>query len=406
MHGSHLKGKTAIVGSGAVISRMTDERRRTPLELHARAAHLALADAGITRKQVGALLTGRAPRSYDVRQFNMRLLNELKIAPTYTTEITAHGAGPIGAIEVASMMVASGTVDYVLCTSGNNNSQWTNQVKESAIREADPQFEAFYGPTTPALYAQVAQRYMYETGATSAQFAKAAVECRKWALHHPEAAMRSRGEISIEDVLNSRLIASPLHLLDCAPWFPGGNVGALVITRSDLAEKLRPDPAYILGYGQCTTHEWITDRLGLWGVEPAENGPNLTQMGSVVAAKQAYAMSGLTPKDIDLAQSTVPFSFLIPMMLEQLGFCPTGQGGAFVGAGGMDCNGGFPFNTSGGYLSYGQSTAGLYMVQECMEQIQGKAKGKQVPNAKRALVHGHGGPLGCHSVMILGSSPN
>lgn len=402
----NLKGATAIVGSGIVVAKRSDPRRRTPLELQVQAARLAFDDAKVTRKQIGGVLTGRAPRSYDVRQLNMRVLNELKVAPVFTSEMTSHGGGALGALQLASLMVNSGVVDYVLCTCGNCDHLWIDSVKTNATTEADPQFEAQYGPITPSLYAQFARRYMHETGATSRQFAKAAVESRKWAVHHPDATMGSKGEISIEDVLNSRMIASPLHLLDCAPWYPGGNVTAMVVTRAEIAERHRPDPIYMLGYGQCNTHEWLTDRLGLRGVEPAEKGPNLTRTGAIVAARNAYEMAGLEPGDLDLAQTSAPFSFLIPMMLEAFRFCPEGEGGRFVEAGGIDFDGGFPFNTSGGYLSYGQNGQGLYLLQECIEQFRGLAKGHPVPNAHRALVHGHGGPLGCHSVLIVGSSPN
>ena len=402
----NMKGATAIVGSASVIARRSDPRRRTPLELQVEAARLAMEDAGITRDQVGGVLTGRAPRSYDVRQLNMRVLNELKVAPVFTTEVTAHGGGALGTLELASMMVATGVVDYVLCTCGNCDDLWIDSVKVNSNSEADPQFEALYGPSTPSLYAQIARRYMHETGATSEQFAKAAVENRKWAIRHPDAIMGNRGEITVEDVLNSRMIASPLHLLDCAPWYPGGNITSMIITRADLAEKRRKDPIYLLGFGACSTHEWITDRMGLKGVAPAEDGPNITRTGALVAARSAYAMSGLTPKDIDLAQTSAPFSFIIPMMLEEFGLCPQGQGGRFIEEGGIDFDGGFPFNTCGGYLSYGQNGQGLYLLQECIEQIRGVAKGKQVPNASRALVHGHGGPLAAHSVVIVGSSPN
>ncbi len=361
--------------------------------------------AGLTRQQIGGVLTARAPRSYDVRQFNMRILNELKIVPAYTSEVTAHGAGALGMLQLASVLVSSGIVDYVLCTCGNPDSLWLDPVKTNATIEADPQFEALYGPSTPSLYAQVAARYMHETGATRKQFAIAAVEARKWAVHHPHAAMASKGLITVDDVLNSRPIATPIHMLDCAPWYPGGSIAAMIVTRRELAEKGPVPPVYLLGYGQANTHEWMTDRLGLWGVEPAQDGPNLTRTAAIIAGRKAYEMAGLTAADLDLAQTSAPFTFIVPMILEQLGFCATGQGGPFIEKGGIDFDGGFPFNTSGGYLSYGQNGQGLYLLQECIEQIRGVAQGRQVPNAHRALVHGHGGPLACHSVVIIGDNP-
>jgi acetyl-CoA acetyltransferase len=305
-------------------------------------------------------------------------------------------------LELASFVVASGAVEFALCVCGDASELWLDPVAVNASREADPMFEAPYAPSTPSLYAQLGMRYMHETGTTSAQCARAAVESRNWAIHHPDAAMRNKGRITVDDVLSSRLIASPLHMLDCAIWYRGGIATAMVVTRADTARSIRPDPIYIHGFGQCSTHEYLTDRLGLTGVEPALDGPSLTRTGTMIASRQAYAMSGLTPADIDLAQTSAPFSFMVLMMLEQMGFCPIGEGGRFAESGGIDCDGGLPFNTSGGYLSFGQSPQGLYLADECIEQLRGKARGKQVPDAKFAMVQGHGGPAACHSVVILG----
>ena len=407
MSGTQIKGgATAIIGSATVVARRSDPRPRTALELQVEAAHSAMENARVTRGQIGAVLTTRAPRSYDVRQLNMRVMNELKLVPAYTSEITAHGAGALGMLQVAAMMLHSGIIDYVLCTCGNADDLWIDPVKTNATIEADPQFEAVYGPSTPSLYAQVARRYMHETGSTERQFAKAAVEARKWAVHHPDAALGKHGQITVDEVVHSRMIASPLHLLDCAPWYPGGNVSAMVLTRREMARRHSDDPMLLLGFGQSNTHEWMTDRLGLWGIEPSENGPNLTKTGLIAAGRRAFAMAGLTVKDLDLAQTSAPFSFIVPMVLEQLGFCAPGEGGRFIENGGIDYDGGFPFNTCGGYLSYGQNGQGLYLLEECMEQIRGKARGRQVPGARRALVHGHGGPLACHSVVIVGAMNN
>ena len=397
-----LRGAAAIVGTSMVVHPVGLEPRRTPLQIQALAARQAMADAGIDRSQVGALFTGRAPAAFSVLQYNMRLLNELKVAPMICTEVTVHGAGALGMLELASLAVTSGVIDYALCVCGDASELWLDQVSTNAVREADPIFEAPYVPSTPSLYALTAQRYMHETGATRRQFAHASVENRKWALQHPLAAMHKRGPITVDDVLNSRQIASPLHLLDCAVWYRGAIANAMVVTRSDIARSIRPDPIYIQGWGQCSTHEYLTDRLGLVGVEP---GPNLTRTGAEVAARQAYAMAGLKPSDIDLAQTSAPFSYLVTLMMEQFGFCERGEGPAFVESGGINYDGGLPVNTSGGYLSFGQSSQGLYLAVECIEQLRGQARGRQVNDAKFALVHGHGGPNACHSVMILAKDP-
>jgi len=395
-----LSGSCVIAGIGRSISRKGDPDKKTPLQLVIAAAAQAMDEAGINRKQIGALLTARMPRSYCSLQYNQAVLNELKIAPMISTEVTSHGAGALGTIEFAVMLLQNRLIDYALCVTGEASPLWIEMVSGSANWEADLQFEAPYGPTTPALYAQVACRYMHEYGITPEQMARVAVENRKWALHHPHAAMREKGEITVEDVLASKMIASPLRMLDCAAWFPGGIGSAAVITRADMVDS-GSKPIYVAGFGQCSTHEWIGERMELQGVEPVVDGPSLVRTGASVAARQAYEMSGLKPSDMDLVETSAPFTFANLLMLEELGFCGLGEGGAFVESGGVDFDGGLPFNTTGGYLSFGQSGQGLYLLKEVMDQIRGTPEGRPVPNARTGLVHGHGGPLACHSVMIV-----
>jgi len=397
---------TAIVGSSILISRRSDGVRKSALQMQVEAGIAAMKEAGIGREQVGALFTGRSPTSYFVPQFNMRVMNELKLCPSFTSEITSHGAGALGSLEYAAMAIESGAIDYALCTTGDASGAWMDSksnITMNAAGEADPQFERPYGPSTPSLYAIVAQRYLYESGNTRAHMAKVAVENRKWALHHPDAVMYRKGPITVEEVLNSPVIASPLHLLDCAPWFPGGIATAVVLTRSDLAREHHPAPIYLAGVGQCITHEWITDRLELSGVGPSKARRNMTHTGAAVAAKRAYDMAGLKNADADLAQSSAPFTFFSLMMLEELGYCGPGEAGAFVDGGGIDYEGGRPYNTSGGYLSFGQSAQGLYLLLETIQQLRGHALGRQVLGAKIGLVHGHGGPMAAHTVVLVSS---
>ena len=189
------------------------------MQLGAIASSRAIQNAGIKRRQIGAFFTGRCPTSYRTLQYNQTLLNELKIAPVFNTEVTAHGAGALGTIELAVLAVNSGLVDYALCVTNEASGVWLkDKVGQNAAGESNPQFEAPYGPTTPSLYAQVACRYLHEYGATNEMMAKVAVENRHWALTHPHAAMRKRGAITIEDVLNSRMIASPPLSLRALSW--------------------------------------------------------------------------------------------------------------------------------------------------------------------------------------------
>ncbi len=395
----------AIVGIGRAIVQRGDAERKTPLQLGAVAAVEAMRKAGIKRNQVGALFTGRTPQAYMVLQYNQALLNELKIAPMFDSEVSSHGGGALGTLQLGAVALHAGVIDYALCVTNEASGVWMNQVSSNAAWEGDLQFEAPYGVSTPSLYAQFACRYMHEYGITPAMSARVAVENRHWALDHPYAAMRGKGPITVADVLASKMIASPLRMLDCAVWYPGGIATAIVLTRSDIARARHAELTYLAGFGQCNTHEWVGERMGSWGFAPLEDGPNMIRTGAGVAAKQAYAMAGVGPADIDIAQTSAPFSFANLMMLEELGFCGAGEGGAFVQSGGIDYGGGLPFNTNGGYLSFGQVAQGLYNLQETIDQIHGRAEGRQVADVECGIVHGHGGPLACHSVVIVSKEP-
>lgn len=400
-----LGSSTAIVGIGRAMAHRDDAERKTPLQLGAAAAAEAMRKAGIGRADVGALFTGRTPQAYMVLQYNQALLSELKIGPMFNSEVTAHGGGALGTLQLGALAVHSGVIDYALCVTNEASGIWMDQTASNAGWEGDLQFEAPYGVSTPSLYAQFACRYMHEYGITPEMCARVSVENRRWALDHPHAAMRKKGPITVEDVLASRMIASPLRLLDCAVWYPGGIATAMVLTRADIARARHEQPTWLAGFGQCSTHEWVGERMGTWGFAPLEDGPNLLRTGTEVAARQAYEMAAIAPKDIDVAQSSAPFSFANLMILEELGFCGRGEGGEFAQSGGIDYDGGLPFNTMGGYLSFGQVAQGLYNLHETVDQIWGRAEGRQVKDAKVGIVHGHGGPLACHSVAIVSMEP-
>jgi acetyl-CoA acetyltransferase len=400
-----LANTCAIVGITRAIALKSDGVKKTPLQLVAQACSELMRETGVDRTKIGALFTGRMPRSYFTLQYSQSVVNELKIAPMFASEVTSHGGGALGTLQLSVLALQAGLIDYALCVTGEASPLWIDMIGGSANWEADLQFEAPYGPTTPSIYAQSACRYMHEYGITPEQMARIAVENRRWALHHPYAAMRHKGPITVEDVLRSPMIASPLRMLDCAPWFPGGIASAALVTRADIARDICAEPTYIAGFGQWNTHEWVGERMGTWGVEPLVEGPSLVRTGARVAARQAYAMAGLGPADIDIVETSVPFTYANLLMLEELGFCAEGEGGRFVESGGANFDGGLAFNTTGGYLSFGQSGQGLYLLKEIVDQMWGRPEGYPVPNVEAGLVHGHGGPLACHSVMILSKQP-
>ena len=402
---SDLSRQSAIISLGTELRNLKrGDERISGMELQARACAKAIRAAGLRPKDIGALFTGRPPNENINPQWSMVLVDALKIAPKISTSISIHGAGHLATLKYAALAVTTGIVDYALCVSGAAAPFWMRSASAVPFLECDSQFEAPFRPLTPALYAQWASRYVYEFGVTPEQAARVAVENRKWGVHHPDAAMRDKGLITIDDVIRSPMIASPYRMMDCAPWYPGGMGVATIVTRSELAQG-HDKPIYIHGFGECSTHECVTERVSLRDGPPASaDSPNVTTTGAAIAAQDAYAMSGWTPADVDLLQTQAPFTYMILMSLEDLGFCAKGEAGRFVEAGGIDYDGGLATNTSGGMLSFGQPNNTNPLLPEAIEQLRGEARGRQVPGASRALVHFHGGPFAAHAVTLLSTA--
>lgn len=398
-----LSCQAAITGFGD--SYCDSSEKKPPIQLAVEAVVKALKDSNLRKEKVGGLLTGRSPLADQRPQWNNILASYLKITPEFSSEITMHGAGIPAMIEYAVLAVTSGVVDYVLCVE-SDSTQFGDLVEFVASVDTDPQYEWPYGPTIPSIYALAARRHMHEYGTTQEQMAKVAVAAQNWGICHPYSAKGKYGPITVEDVLNSRMIASPLHLWDMAIWGPPGAGGAFVVTTTERAEALTDKPIYILGFGACSTHEDITDRMGLKKSHlPLGKLPNLTTTGLIRAAQKAYEMAGLGPADLDIVEASVNFTHMAIIELEDLGFCEKGEGGPYVDEGHIDVGGDLPFNTDGGWLSWGQ--CGMYCsmepVIECIRQLRMEALGKQVDNVEIGLVHSAGGPLSCNSVAILGT---
>jgi len=402
-----LKSRTAIAGYGD--SFVIDQRRyRTPLELAVDASKKALGSSNLKTGAIDGLLTARAPMGDTRFQWNNILAQELRLAPKYSTEVTIHGGGPVSFVRHATMAVLSGLVKRVLCVATDSFSAPTRNVRaHNILWEANHWFDFPHGAYVPALYGLVAQRYIYEYGIKAEQAAKLAVEERKWALKHPMAAMKGRSSITIDDVLESPMIASPFHLLDCAYFgWPLGAAGAFVVTKSEEAQKLTEKPVYILGTGEVSAHDNITQRMNPSESEPQELWQTITTSGGKEAAREAYRWAGVGPKDMDIAEISDQFTYIGMINLEDVGFCEKGQAGRFLQEGGADYGGRLAVNTHGGFLSFGQpGIAGDMnpLMMEAIRQLRGEALGKQVEGARYALVQGHGGVLACHSVAILGN---
>lgn len=392
----------AIVGMGDAYASRAD--RKDPMQLAVEATVSALADAGIGKDQVDAVFTGRSPWADKRSQWSNIFISHLGMPVTLTSEITMHGAGLTATIAVAAQLIAAGTTEYVLCLQSDATELFVDAVAMGAEADADPQFEIPYGPTIPALYAQAARRYFHEFGLTEDDLAEVAVANQRWGVHHPHAAKAKYGEIDRDTVLSSPYVATPLRRWMCSTW-GGGTGGALVVTSPDNV-RAEQRPIYVKGYGSATTHEYLTDRMNLRDCKFAALGemPNLTTTATAEAARMAYAMSGLGPSDVDMAQLSVNFAHMGPIVLEDLGFAKKGAGIELYRDGRTGLDGDLPTDTNGGWLSFGQPGISCNMdsMVEAVRQLRGQPFG--LAPARRpdtVLVQGAGGMLAAGSVLLL-----
>jgi len=362
-----------------------------PLQLQRAAAQAALADAGLTLADVDGLLT----TPIRVAQWAMpvgMVAQELGLRPGYLATLDVAGASGTAMVHHAAMAVATGQAHTVLCVAGQN--QLSHASRGAAVQQmadagwAHPQFEAPYGPLVPTLYALVAQRHMHEYGTTPEQLAEVAVAMRGHAALNPLA--QKREPISVADVLASRMITSPLHLLDCAIVSDGA--AAFVVTSRERAKDLRQTPVRLLGQGYGFTHAYIGEH------------DRIATTGAVQSGRDAFGSAGVGPQDIDIAELYDCFTITVIVELEDLGFCAKGEGGRFVEGGRIRLGGALPVTTHGGLLSavHPGLAGGMFHVIEAVRQLRGEAAERQVPDAELVLAHGNGGIIGIHCTLILG----
>jgi acetyl-CoA acetyltransferase len=290
----------------------------------------------------------------------------------------------------AAMLIEAGHCRHVLVVAGDNRLSGLRGNAGSTIASlgAHKQWEAPWGLTVPSAYALVASRYMHEYGVAPEQLAAIPVTQRYHASLHPKA--HKRKPITIEDVLTSRMIASPLRLLDCCPNSDGG--AALVISAADAARDAPDGSVGILGAGQGHTHEYIVA------------APSLTQFGCKESSARAFQRAGVTPSDMDFAQIYDSFTVTLAVGLESVGLFEKGEAGHAAANGELRLGGRLPCNTHGGLLSFGHSGAAgnMWHFVEAVEQLRGTCGERQVNNAKLGFVHGDGGILATHCSVILG----
>ena len=383
-----LRGKVAIVG--AADTEVGVLPGRTPMELGVEAALAAIADAGLQKSDVDGLVTCNAmaqPMMYHAEA----TAEYLQIFPRYCIAAGAGGGTTFSIIHHAASAIATGMADVVVVAMADSMRSGLTRDQAMLVQASTghPEFEQPYGPTVPAYYALIAQAHMAEFGTTKEQFAGIAVACRAHAARNPAAQMRDL--ISVEDVLESRMIADPLHLLDCSLVSDGGS--AIVLTSAERAADMKQAPIYLLGAGEGHSHEHISAAR------------NLTTSAAKEAGERAFEMSGLRPTDMDFAQLYDCFTPTVLVELEDLGFCKKGEGGAFVESGALLPDGSLPVNTHGGLLSHSHpgNPGSMFALTESVWQLRGEASGRQVANPKNALVHAQGGIMSSHTALVLGT---
>ena len=357
--------------------------------LHAQAALGAVADAGLNLSDIDGVLC-----AYSFTEPHLMLASVfceyMGIHPGYCAAIQAGGASACIMIMQAAALVASGQCNHVLVVTGDN--RLTGMSRDGAVAAlaavGHPQFERPFGISVPASYALVACHYMHEFGVTPEHLAAIAVEHRRHAGRHPKA--HKREPITVEQVLASKEIASPLRMLDCCLISDGG--AALVVSSKAAAADVRAKPIEILGAGQGHTHEHIIA------------APSLSNFGCKASSATAFARAGVKPADIDVALIYDSFTITLLVELESIGFFERGEAGPAAVRGELGLKGRLPCNTHGGLLSYAHSGAagGMFHAVEAVHQLRGRADARQVEGAKLAFVHGDGGILSAHCSLVFG----
>ena len=354
----------------------------TPLELIAEATAAALDDAGLPRDEIDGLFTASA--YYGLPAVSVG--EELGVRPRYSDSTNLGGASFVSHLLHAAAAIAAGLCDVALVVYAST--QRSDGGRLRSVVEADPH-EAPYRPRYPvSMFALAAARHMHEYGTTRRQLAEVAVAARAWARLTPDAF--ARDPLTVEDVLASRMVSSPLTVRDCCLVTDGG--GAVIVTSTERARSLRRPPAVLLGAGEAHHHRAIA-RM-----------PDLTTTAAVQSGARAYAMAGLGASDVDVVQLYDAFTINAILFLEDLGFCAKGEGGPFVAGGTIAPGGRLPVNTNGGGLSYTHpGMLGIFLVVEAVRQLRGEAGERQQPGVEVALVHGNGGALSAQATAVLGT---
>jgi acetyl-CoA C-acetyltransferase len=360
---------------------------KSTVQLHAEVARGALDDAGLSKDDVDGYATAGVPQDANILG-PIGIVDYLGLDPDalgYLDTTELGGPAYMSHVGHAASAIRDGKADVVLVTFANRPRS-SGEATGTGVPEPETiqsSFESIYGPNIVSMYAMMAQRHMHEYGTTSAQLA----EIRAAASHHAQYNEHAlyQDVTTVEDVLDSRVIADPLHLLDCCVITDGG--GAVLVVSESVKDDLDRECVEVLGHGETVQHH-----PGKRLLEPPDD--DLTALGARYSGESAYEEAGVGPEDVDYVSIYDSFTITVLLTLEDLGFCEKGAGGEFVEGGTLHApDGDLPFNTDGGGLcSNHPNRGGMLKLIESVNQIRGEANSEvQVEDADVALAHGTGG---------------
>jgi acetyl-CoA acetyltransferase len=387
-----LKRSAAITGIGEIKPTGAAEGKTT-LGIWTDVSRQAVLDAGLAPSDIDGLLI--APPITEAMAMWPAILGEyINVHPTYGDVVDLGGASAAAMVWRAAAAIDAGLCRAVLCVSGEASdieTFYAPRARRPAVQLPYREFEVPYGPMgVNSGYAQIAMRHMHEYGTTSRQLAKVAADQRTNANANPDALFFDK-PLTVDDVLESRLIVDPLHLYEIVRPCTGG--AAMVVVSPELARESPQRPAWLLGAGEASRGAMLSQMT------------NITTSPIVESAGKAFEMAGVEPKDVDLASVYDCYTITVLITLEDAGFCEKGRGGPYIDEHDLTYKGDLPVNTHGGQLSFGQPglAGGTSHVTEAVRQLQGRAGERQVADCELAFVNGNGGILSEQASLVLGA---
>lgn len=377
-----VRSRVAI--AGAAEADIPKGHGLSPLGLAAQAASRAIDDAGVSKDAIDGLFVASSYHAFPA----LSASEYLGLQPRYMDSTNLGGCSFVTHLGHAAAAIEAGLCEVALVLYGSTQRSDGGRLVSLSEKLV---YEEPYGLIHPVgTFGLIAQRHMAEFGTTSEQLAAIAVSAREWGIRNPRS--RFTESLTVSDVIESPMIASPLHKYDCCLVTDGG--AAVIVTSAERARSLRQRPVYIRGIAEEANHRNV---LGM---------PDLTHTRAAVSARRALQMADVQLDEISTAHVYDAFTISLLILLEDLGFCAKGEGGPFAADGNIAPGGSLALNPSGGGLAYlHPGMLGLYLILDAVEQLRGAAAERQVADASVSLIHGMGMTLAAHATAVLALDP-